>query len=219
MPRPVRVVFTRHADRSDKNKSGITQLGGKKAKLQGQERALAGQIVKRFSSFSKRGVSTAKKAQKGHEEIAGKRYKLKTKIDITTPVPKRLEWERIVKENYKGNKRAATIAWLRGKIPGDVVIKPEIVIPNIIRKRVGLGKRIVRLGTKDIILENFTHQELMLGIFEMLTGKRVDKLAKPFDIKYLESMEILLYKNGKATLRIKKATYDVSQRLSLMLNK
>ena len=203
MPRPIKVVFTRHADRSDKNKTGLTRVGLNRAKAQGAKRAIDNLIVKRYSSLAKRSLSTATKAQKGYVEAKGKPYVLRTRKDITTPVPNKKEWQRIVREDFKGNKQAATIAWLRGKIPGDVVLKPELVISQIIKKRIGLGKRIVRFGAKDIMLENFTHQELMLGIFEMLTGQKVDKLSNRLDIGFVESFEISLYKNGKATLKLK----------------
>ena len=218
MPRPVRVVFTRHADRSDKNKTGLTSPGLKKAKAQGKKRALAQQQVKRYSGLSKRALSTAKKAQRGHEEVVGKNYNLSTKKDITTPVPNKKEWERMVREDFKGDKRAATTAWLRGQIPHNVVLKPEIFVRDLIRKRIGLGKKVVRLGAKDLILENFTHQELMLGIFEMLTGKRVDKLRTPLDIKYLESFEILLFKNGNVRLKIRDKSHDITKRLNRILS-
>jgi len=217
MPKTVRVVFTRHANRKDVNKTGITQAGARKSKAQGTKRALAGQIVKRYSSSSKRNLSTAKKAQKGYEELVGKRYKLRVRKDITTPVPNKKEWERTVREDFHGDKKAATIAWLRGKITSDIVLKPNVFVKDLIRKRVGLGKRVVRIGARDLVLESFTHQELMLGIFEMLTGERIEKLRKPLDIKYLESFEIVLFKNGNARLKIRDKTYDITQRLNRIL--
>jgi hypothetical protein len=219
MPRPIKVVFTRHAERCDKNKTGLTRSGLSNAKKQGKDRALAGQKVKRYSSYSKRALATAKKAQIGYNLISPGGYKLRARKDITTPVPNRTEWERMVREDFKGDKRAATLAWLRGKIPTDVVLMPEVFVKELIRKRVGLGKRIVRIGAKDLVLENFTHQELMLAIFEQLTGQKIDKLKKPLNLKYLESFTITFYKNGRASFRVRDSTYDITKRLSSIISK
>jgi len=209
MVKLIRVIFTRHSERKDSNKTGLTQKGLNSAKQQGIRRAKEEFKVKRYSGDFPRVLSSAKKAQLGHNLTTQTKYKLRVRKVLSTPTIKKNSLNQLINIKFKGDKKAATIAWLEGKLSEKIILKPNTFLKKLIKNRLGFGKKLIRIGAKDIVLENFTHQEIMLGLVGILTGKKFDRIAKIFDVEYLESFEIKIYSNGR--------TIDITKNLDKIL--
>jgi len=120
--------------------------------------------------------------------------------------------------------------WLDGKVPRSIMDPYEEVADKIIRERFGLGQRLARMGRRDLLLHNVTHGYIVEAVFTRLTGRRFENTRAPKPppasahkgpsmVRETEGLKITHYKNGRAVLRYRGRSYEVTTKLKQILKK
>jgi len=110
--------------------------------------------------------------------------------------------------------------WLDGKISKKVIAPAKEVADSIIRKRLGFGNVVLKLGGKDILLRNVSHSWLVEAVFERLTGRKF-QATKPTGtmVRPTEGLTVAFTKGGRAILSYRQKRYDVSANLNRIAGK
>lgn len=137
------------------------------------------------------------------------------------------EFTKLIGE-HEENDKAVLRRWLDGKLDPKIIGNPKKVADAIIRKRFGLGKRIVERGlgglgkvpvkeaADKIILRNVTHQRIVEAVLERLTGMKYTQFGRGTAIRENESLSIIHYPE-KTMLKYRGKTIDVTKRFNKIL--
>ncbi len=229
MRRTIITRLVRHslqAPKTRRTKTGLTRKGIIEARKAGRKIPL-GWKVKGYHSKTARTRSSLRFALGAFRAKGGKTYsKMREREELwfikDIPELKKLTGE------HGENDKAVLRQWLDGKLDPKIIEKPKKVADAIIRKRFGLGKRLVERGlgglgkvpikeaADKIILRNVTHQWIVEAVLERLTGMKYTQFGLGTAIRENESLSVIHY-SGKTMLKYRGKTIDVTKRFNEIL--
>lgn len=219
MAKPIQTRLRRHSYKQPSNvasKTGLTRKGISHARKTG--RAMAkGRKVKGYHSGVVRAKASLEYELGSFRALGGKTYastRARKAMGIDY-IKDREAFGRLFKRY--GGEDAVMRRWLDGKVSTRFIEKPEGVADKIIKNRFRVGKKIAEGGTKDRMLENVSHAWNIEAVFERLTGKKFNKMKPGTGAREMEGLTVTHYKNGKAVLRYRGKSFDVTKRLNAIL--
>lgn len=218
MAKPVKTVLRRHSKKGPKTITGLSLKGIRLARRKGQKLP-RGVKVKGYHSGKPRAAASLRCELGAFRAKGGKTYSQSRKRAYLSPMTDAQYAALMPMIERFGSEEAVIRRWLDGNIPSKVIEKPKLLADRIIKKRFGLGQRIAEKGTKDKILENVSHAWTVEAVFERLTGQRFDKMSPGTYAREMEGLSVTHYKNGKAILRYRKKSFDITERLKKILAK
>ncbi len=152
----------------------------------------------------------AKNILRGHKYFSGRRIK-ETKRDnfltLFRDIAKRIGItdELLIK------------IWLNDKFPKKIIPRPEVMADEILKDRFKLPNRINKIGNKEIIFENITHDVIIAALFQRLSGEKYchQFVELPGELEFLK---VDVSKEGKATMQFRNYKKDVTERLKDILS-
>jgi hypothetical protein len=218
MRNPIKTTLGRHSIKKKTTKTGLSQAGINLARASGRTN-LSGK-VKGYTSPVTRAKKTLEYKLGAYRAKGGKTYpniRLKKELDLGKVVRDMGALEKLF-EKY-GAEEPVLRKWLDGKISSKAMVPAKEVADQIIKKRFGLGQRVARTGTKDRTLENVSHSWFVEAVFERLTGVKFEAMRPGTMVRETEGLTVNHYKNGKAVLRYRGKSFDVTKQLNSILKR
>ena len=245
MPRIIITKLVRHslqAPKARQTKTGLTREGIIKARALGRK-IPPGWKVKEYYTPAIRTESSSRFALGAFRAKGGKTYPTKRRVKRgpekgaivkKAGVRKELWYIKDIPELKKltgehgENDKAILRRWLDGKLDPKIIENQKKVADAVIRKRFGLGKRLVERGlggfgrtpvkgaADKIILRNVTHQWLVEAVLERLTGMKYTQFGRGTAIRENESLSMIHYPE-KTMLKYRGKTIDVTGRFNEIL--
>lgn len=215
MPRPIKSNLRRHSIKKKGTKTGLSASGISLSRTKG--RKLSGK-VKGYHSPSSRAKSTLGYEMGAYKAKKGKTYsaqRSRKELDVAGAIRNEAAVVKLI-EKF-GKEEPVLRMWLDGKISSKHVKPAKQVADEIIKKRLGLGQRVAKTGTKDRVLENLSHSWLVEAVFERLTGRKFETMGSGEMVRPTEGLIVSHYKNGKAVLRYRGESFDVTKKLNQIL--
>ena len=215
MPKPIKSTLRRHSIKKKTTKTGLTASGIKLARVSGRKN-LSGK-VKGYHSSAVRAENTLKLGMGAYRAKGGKIYpKTRMRKELAdTALIKNMDLA-VALLGKHGEPKLLRM-WLDGKVSKQILGDPKVLADVIIKKRLGLGQKVAKMGAKDIMLENLSHSWMVEAVFERLTGKKFNSLKPGTMVRETEGLTVNHYKNGKAVLRYRGQSFDVTSRLNSIL--
>ncbi len=215
MPRPIKSSLRRHSIKKGGTKTGLSAAGINLARVSGRTK-LSGK-VKGYTSPVTRAERTLKIGMgayraKGEKTYAVIRKRKELGLDFAIKDMGKAEGLLI-----KHGEPKFLRMWLDGKVSSKIMTSPKEVADVIIKKRLGLGQKVAKMGAKDIMLANQTHSWIVEAVFERLTGKKFNTLKPGTMVRETEGLTVTHYKNGKAVLNYRGNSFDITKRLNSVL--
>ncbi|MBI2530418.1 MAG: hypothetical protein HYW05_04730 [Candidatus Diapherotrites archaeon] len=245
MPRTIITKLVRHSSQAPKTRrtnTGLTRKGIIEARELGRKIPL-GWKVKEYYTPAIRTESSSRFALGAFRAKGGKTYPTKRRVKRgpekgaivkKAGVKNELWYIKDIPElqkltgEYGENDRVVLRQWLDGKLDPKIIGNPKKLADAIIRKRFGLGKRLVERGLgglgrvpvkeagDKIILRNVTHQWLVEAVLERLTGMKYTEFGRGTAIRENESLSVIHYLE-KTLLKYRGKTIDVTKRFNEIL--
>ena len=245
MPRIIITKLVRHslqAPKARRTKTGLTREGIIKARALGRK-IPPGWKVKEYYTPAIRTESSSRFALGAFRAKGGKTYPTKRRVMLgpekgaivkkagarkelwyikDIPKLKKLTGE------HGENDRVVLRRWLDGELDPKIIGNSKKLADAVIRKRFGLGKRLVERGlgglgrvpvkeaADKIILRNVTHQWLVEAVLERLTGMKYTQFGRGTAIRENESLSII-HSPEKTMLKYRGKTIDVTKRFNEIL--
>jgi hypothetical protein len=215
MVRPIKSTLRRHSIKKSGTKTGLSKPGISLARRSAQK-VLSGK-VKGYSSPVSRAENTLKLGLGTYRSKGGKTYpsiRVRKELGLGAAIRDEIAAEKLL---VKHGEPKFLRLWLDGKVSQKIIASPKEVADNIIKKRFGLSQKIAKAGAKEIMLDNLTHSWLVEAVFERLTNTKFNNLKPGTMVRETEGLVISHYKNGKAVLRYRNKSFDVTQKLESIL--
>ena len=216
MAKPIKTNLRRHSKKGPKTRTGLSLEGIRLAQRKG--RKLPKDVkVKGYHSGKPRTNASLRYEFGAFRAKGGKTYPESRKRAYLSSMTDAQYAALFPMIKKLGSEEAVMRRWLDGKLPASTLEKPGPVADRIIKKRFGLGQRIARMGAKNRLLENLSHAWTVEAVFERLTGQRFDKMHPGTYAREMEGLTVTHYKNGKAVLRYRGKSFDVTKKLNKIL--